>query len=290
MKPAPFIHLAPTSLKDALALLNEHAPDARVLAGGQSLVPLMNFRLSRPSHLIDLNRIPDLSYIRQNGDHLSIGAMTRERTIENSELVRTHVPLLHEATSYIGHLPIRSRGTIGGSIVNADPAAEYPAALLALDGEMVLHSTRGKRHVPAASFFEGVLSTVLEPDELLAELIVPKTVPGTGSAFLEISRRHGDFALVGIAAQVTLSGETITNVQLAACGVGPGPVRLSNAEHKVLEAGLTELSVKLAARTAADEVNPLSDIHASADYRRRLTAVLTQRSLMKAHERSQGNP
>ena len=289
MKPAPFIHLAPTSIKDALALLNEHAPDARVLAGGQSLVPLMNFRLSRPSHLIDLNRIPDLSYIRQNSDHLSIGAMTRERTIENSELVRTHVPLLHEATSYIGHLPIRSRGTIGGSIVNADPAAEYPAALLALDGEMVLHSTRGKRHVPAASFFEGVLSTVLEPDELLAELIVPKTVPGTGSAFLEISRRHGDFALVGIAAQVTMSGETITKVQLAACGVGDGPVRLSNAEHIVLEAGLTELSVKLAARTAADEVNPVNDLHASADYRRRLTAVLTQRALMKAHGRLQSN-
>lgn len=289
MKPARFVHLTPTSVADAVKLLNEYAPDARVLAGGQSLVPLMNFRLSRPSHLIDLNCIPDLAYVRENSNHLTIGAMTRERTIETSKLVRYSVPLLHEATSYIGHLPIRSRGTIGGSIANADPAAEYPAVMLALDGEMVLHSVRGKRRVPATKFFNGVLSTVLEQDELLAEIVVPKTLPGIGSAFVEIARRHGDFALVGIAAQVTLSGEKITNVQLSACGVGPVPIRLSTAEHEILECGLDETSIKSAAKIAADEVEPENDLHATADYRRRLTAVLTRQALLKAQERSLGN-
>ena len=163
-------------------MLGEHAPEARVLAGGQSLVPMMNFRLARPTVLVDLNRVADLAYIRDDGDHLAIGAMTRERTIENSDLVRQACPLLHDATLNIAHLPIRTRGTIGGSIANADPAAEYPATVLALDATLVAHSVRGERRIAAADFFDGVLSTTLEPDEILTEIVVPKPPAGSGAA------------------------------------------------------------------------------------------------------------
>ena len=289
MKPAPFNYIVPTSIDEALALLEEHAPDARLLAGGQSLVPMMNFRLSQPSHLIDLNCIPDLAFIHDNKDHISIGAMTRERTIEESSLVRSSIPLLYEATRHIAHLPIRSRGTIGGSISNADPAAEYPAALLTLDGEMVVRSKQGKRRIKASDFFKGIMDTAIEPNELLVEIIVPKVPPGTGFAFVEISRRHGDYALAGIAAQMTLSGKTVKNLRLAACGVGPCPIRLNDAEKQIIDDGLTEKSIQSAAKAAALEVDPETDLHATADYRRRLTAVLTRQALLKVKERAQEN-
>ena len=289
MKPAPFNYIVPTSIDEALALLEEHAPDARLLAGGQSLVPMMNFRLSRPSHLIDLNCIPDLAFIHDNKDHISIGAMTRERTIEESSLVQSSIPLLYEATQHIAHLPIRSRGTIGGSISNADPAAEYPAALLTLDGEMLVRSKQEKRRIKASDFFKGIMDTAIEPNELLVEIIVPKVPPGTGFAFVEISRRHGDYALAGIAAQMTLSGKTVKNLRLAACGVGPCPIRLNDAEKQIFDDGLTEESIQSAARAAALEVDPETDLHATADYRRRLTAVLTQQALLKVKERAQEN-
>jgi aerobic carbon-monoxide dehydrogenase medium subunit len=284
MKPAPFVHVAPGSLTEVVALLAEHAPDARVLAGGQSLVPMMNFRLSRPSVLIDLNTVPGLAYIRDDGDHLNIGAMTRQRTIENSDLVRTAAPLLHAATLNIGHLPIRSRGTIGGSISNADPAAEYPATALALDCVMVLQGAAGERRVAAADFFEGVLATATAPDELLTAIIVPKAPQNSGSAFVEIARRHGDFALAGVAAQIAMGGGDPDRVQLAACGVGPGPVRLSAAEAVIMNDGVSDTAIKSAARAAAKEVAPETDLHATADYRRRLTAVMTQRAIVKALE------
>lgn len=268
-------------------MLAEHAPDARVLAGGQSLVPMMNFRLARPAVLVDVNRIAELAYIRDQGDHLAIGAMTRERAIENSDLVRSATPLVHEATTNIAHLPIRSRGTIGGSISNADPAAEYPATMLALDATLVAHSVRGERRIDAADFFDGVLSTALEPDELLTAILVPKAPPSSGAAFVEISRRHGDFALAGVAAQVTLDGNRITEVRLAACGVGPGPVRLAGAENAVRGQPLSTDVLSAAARAAAAEVDPDSDTHATAAYRRRLAGVMTQRALSKATERVQ---
>ena len=289
MKPAPFNYVVPTSIDETLALLEEHAPDARLLAGGQSLVPMMNFRLSRPSHLIDLNGVPELAFIHDNQDHLSIGAMTRERTIEESSLIRRYIPLLHEATQHIAHLPIRSRGTIGGSVSNADPAAEYPAALLTLDGEMVVRSKQSTRQIKASDFFQGIMETALEPNELLVEIILPKMQPSTGSAFIEIARRHGDYALAGIAAQMTLSGKTVTNLRLTACGVGPCPIRLNDAEKQIFDDGLTEDSIQSAARAAALEVDPETDLHATADYRRRLTAVLTQKALLKAKERAREN-
>ena len=288
MKPARFDHLLPTSLEDALAMLAEHAPDGRVLAGGQSLVPMMNFRLARPTVLVDLNKIPDLAYIRDAGDHLAIGAMTRERAIENSDLVRAASPLLHDATLHIGHLPIRSRGTIGGSISNADPAAEYPATVLALDATLVARSVRGERPIAAADFFDGVMTTTLEVDEILTEIRVPKAPPGSGAALVEIARRHGDFALAGVAAQITLEDDRVTDIRLAACGVGPGPIRLTGAENILRDGGLTDRALAAAGRAAADAADPDGDVHATASYRRKMAGVMTRRAVEKAARRAGG--
>jgi len=289
MKPARFEHLLPTSLDEALAMLAEHAPDARPLAGGQSLVPMMNFRLARPTVLVDLNKIPELAYIRDAGDHLAIGAMTRERAIENSDLVRAASPLLHDATLNIAHLPIRSRGTIGGSISNADPAAEYPATVLALDATLVARSVRGAREIPASAFFDGVMTTTLEPDEILAEIRVPKAPPGSGGAFVEIARRHGDFALAGVAAQIKLDGEAVTDIRLAACGVGPGPIRLTAAEDILRAGSLTDATLAEAGRAAAEAADPDGDVHATAAYRRKLAGVMTRRAVEKAAGRAREN-
>ena len=288
MKPARFDHLLPTSLEDALAMLAEHAPDGRVLAGGQSLVPMMNFRLARPTVLVDLNKIPDLAYIRDAGDHLAIGAMTRERAIENSDLVRAASPLLHDATLHIGHLPIRSRGTIGGSISNADPAAEYPATVLALDATLVARSVRGERPIAASDFFDGVMTTTLEVDEILTEIRVPKAPPGSGAALVEIARRHGDFALAGVAAQITLEDDRVTDIRLAACGVGPGPIRLTGAENILRDGGLTDTALAAAGRAAADAADPDGDVHATASYRRKMAGVMTRRAVEKAARRAGG--
>ncbi|MBT6286065.1 MAG: xanthine dehydrogenase family protein subunit M [Rhodospirillaceae bacterium] len=288
MKPARFDHLLPTSLEDALAMLAEHAPDGRVLAGGQSLVPMMNFRLARPTVLVDLNKIPDLAYIRDAGDHLAIGAMTRERAIENSDLVRAASPLLHDATLHIGHLPIRSRGTIGGSISNADPAAEYPATVLALDATLVARSVRGERPIVAADFFDGVMTTTLVVDEILTEIRVPKAPPGSGAALVEIARRHGDFALAGVAAQITLEDDRITDIRLAACGVGPGPIRLTGAENILRDGGLTDTALAAAGRAAADAADPDGDVHATASYLRKMAGVMTRRAVEKAARRAGG--
>ena len=288
MKPARFDHLLPTSLEDALAMLAEHAPDGRVLAGGQSLVPMMNFRLARPTVLVDLNKIPDLANIRDAGDHLAIGAMTRERAIENSDLVRAASPLLHDATLHIGHLPIRSRGTIGGSISNADPAAEYPATALALDATLVAQSVRGERPIAASDFFDGVMTTTLEVDEILTEIRVPKAPPGSGAALVEIARRHGDFALAGVAAQITLEDDRVTDIRLATCGVGPGPIRLTGAENILRDGGLTDTALAAAGRAAADAADPDGDVHATASYRRKMAGVMTRRAVEKAARRAGG--
>jgi CO/xanthine dehydrogenase FAD-binding subunit len=286
VKPPPLDIVTPSSLAEALSLLSAHGDEARPLAGGQSLVPLLNFRLSRPSLLVDLNRIADLAYIKDGGDHLAIGGMTRERAIEDSDLVRKEVPLLQEATTQIAHLPIRSRGTIGGSLANADPAAEYPAVVLALECELVAQSVRGERQIKAADFFEDVLTTALAPDELLTEVIVPKAPSGSGSAFVEIARRHGDFALAGVAAQITFSTGTPTDVRLAVCGAGTTATRLTVAEEIILQDGVGAEVIKAASDAAAQAVDPMSDLHASAEYRRRLVGVMTGKAIEKAARRA----
>ena len=282
MKPAKFDYHAPTSLDEAVALLQRYGGDAKILAGGQSLMPLLNFRLSRPAALVDLNRIASLAYIREENGQVRLGAMTRQRTIEFSPVVARRLPLLSEATKWVGHLPIRTRGTIGGSIAHADPSAEYPAVLTALEGEVVASGPKGERVVKAKDLFLTYLTTSLESDEVLSEIRLPVMPVGAGFALEEFSRRHGDFAIVAIAAMVVRDATRCKQARLATAGAGPVPVRLRAAEEILERDGVTDAAIDAAARRAAELVSPDSDIHASADYRRHLTMVLTRRALKRA--------
>jgi len=289
VKPPRFDYHAPASVDEALALLERYGGEAKVLAGGQSLMPLLNFRLSRPAALVDLNRIAALAYIREANGHLAFGAMTRQRTIEFSPVVKARLPLLTEATHWVGHLPIRSRGTIGGSIAHADPSAEYPAVLTALDGRVVVKSPRGERTLAPAELFQTYLTTSLAPDEILTEVRLPAMPAGAGYAFEEFARRHGDFAIVGIAALIALEGPRVRDVRLATAGAGPVPVRLRGAEEILVKDGVGDAALDAASARAADLVTPDSDLHATAAYRKNLTRVLTRRALVRAVGRARGD-
>ena len=282
MKPASFKYFYPKDLPEVFSLLEKYGSRARLLAGGQSLVPLMNFRLSRPDFLVDLNGISELSFIRNKSSNIEIGAMTRARTIEGDHLIGLHVPMLRIATTQIAHLPIRSRGTIGGSLANADPAAEYPAVALALNMDLVVESVGGERRIAAKDFFLDSLTTALAPNELLTKIIVPKIPKGSGFAFIEIARRRGDFAIAGVATQLTLSGENVKTVSLALFGVGPVPTRLVAAERVILRDGINDKAIKAAATAVEDEIDPIGDLHATAEYRRRLAGVICKRALKQA--------
>ncbi len=284
MKPARFAYHAPATVDEAVALLTRYGGEAKLLAGGQSLMPLMNFRLARPAALIDLNAIASLGYIREADGQVRFGAMTRQRAIEFSPVVRRRLPLLAEATALVGHLPIRSRGTIGGSLAHADPSAEYPAILAALDGVVVARGPRGERTLQASELFQSYLTTSLAPDEILVEVRLPAMPEGAGFAFEEFSRRHGDFAIVGIAATLVRHGERCT-ARLVTAGAGPVPRRLRQAEEILEREGLSDAVIDAAARRAATLVEPDTDIHASAAYRRNLTRVLTGRALRRAAAR-----
>lgn len=286
MKPPRFDYHAPATVDEAVSLLARYGGDAKPLAGGQSLMPLLNFRLTRPAALVDLNRIDALAYIRETDGRVALGAMTRQRTIEFSPVVGRRLPLLREATRWVGHLPIRSRGTIGGSLAHADPSAEYPAVLTALEGEVVARGPRGERVLRADALFETYLTTRLEPDELLVEVRLPAMPEGAGYAFEEFARRHGDFAIVGVAAVVVLDGQRCVRARLATAGAGAVPLRLRAAEEALERDGVGDGVIEAAARRAAESVHPDSDLHASADYRRHLTGVLTARALRRARERA----
>jgi carbon-monoxide dehydrogenase medium subunit len=285
MKPVAFDYHAPATVEDAVGLLARYRGEAKVLAGGQSLMPLLNFRLSRPAALVDLNAIPDLAYIREADGVVRLGAMTRQRSIEFSPVVRRRLPLLAEATTLLAHLPIRTRGTIGGSLAHADPSAEYPAVLTAMDGTVVVRGPRGERVLRPSELFRSYLTTSLAPDEILVEARLPAPPPGAGFAFEEFSRRHGDFAIVGIAAMLVGDGPRGVSARLAAAGTGPVPIRLRGAEEILEREGLTGAAIEAAAGRAAELVDPDSDLHASAAYRRNLTRVLTARALRRAQAR-----
>lgn len=287
MKPAAFTYFAPSSLDQAVSLLAKRTPEAKPLAGGQSLIPLMNFRLAQPRYLIDLNRIPELSYIRETDGTIAIGAMTRQFEAERSELVSRTTPLLTEALRFTGHPTIRHLGTVGGTLAHADPAAELPAVAIALGAKLVARGPAGTRTIPAGEFFLGPLSTALAPDELLVEVRIPQLPPRAGWAFLELSRRHGDFAIVGVAAVITLAPDgRVERASLALCGAGPKPVRASRAEAALAGASPSQERFREASEIAAQEIDPDSDLHASADYRRRVATVLVRRALAEAHRRA----
>jgi len=285
VKPAPFEYVAPRSIDEAVTALARGGSEAKVLAGGQSLIPLLNFRLARPTLLVDLNRIPELAHITPRNGGVGIGAMTRQVTVErNADLGRSQ-PLLKDAIGWVGHAAIRSRGTIGGSLAHADPAAELPAVAVCLDARMRAVSPRGSREIASEAFFQGYLTTVLEPDEILVETWLPALQPNTGQAWLEFARRHGDFALVGVAASITLRRELVQDARIVLTGVGGKPVRVREAET-LLVGGTVEDRVGAAADAARTAIEPEADIHASKEYRAHLAGVLTDRAVRLAYERA----
>jgi aerobic carbon-monoxide dehydrogenase medium subunit len=253
-----------------------------VLAGGQSLIPLLALRLAQPAVLIDINGVEGLSGVSRTEDWVTIGATTREYVAEESQTIADAVPLLAAALPLIGHEAIRSRGTVGGSLAHADPAAELPAVARALNAEFVVHGPAGERVVPAAEWFEGYLTTSRGPDELLTEVRFLAARPGTGTSFQEVARRHGDFAMVGLATSVTLNAGTITDARLAFAGVSDVPARATAAEE-LLEGGRPTAELfDEAARVAAADLDPPSDLHGSAEYRKKVAAALVRRGLREA--------
>jgi carbon-monoxide dehydrogenase medium subunit len=285
MKPAPFDYHAPRQLKEAAELLAS-LPNAKILAGGQSLVPMMNFRYVIADHLVDLGAVDDLRGIAVADGRLRIGAMMRQRDLEVAPEIARHCPLLAEALGHVGHRQTRNRGTIGGSLAHADPAAELPAVCAAHDATVHLASVRGIRAVPFADFSAGYMATVLQPDEMIAAIELPTWRPGHGHGFHEFARRHGDFALVGAAALLDVGADSVVRrAALALFGVAPSPLRLDAAEAALTGKPLDSISINAAA-AAAWLIEPISDIHASADYRRHLAQVLSARALADAARRA----
>jgi CO/xanthine dehydrogenase FAD-binding subunit len=290
MKPAPFEYHAPRTLDEALSLLAEHG-DAKPLAGGQSLIPAMNFRLATPAVLVDLNAIADLSFIEQTDGRVRLGAMTRQQAVERNAVVRREAPLLHEAMPCIAHAAIRSRGTIGGSLAHADPAAELPAVMVALEAQIGLRGRSRRRQIAASEFFTGLFSTALEPGELVTTIEIPAASSRDarrGWAFEEFSRRHGDFALAGVAAAVALDDRgRCTDARVVLLGVGDRPLLAAHAAKALAGEVPTADSIRAAAEAAAGpDIDPTSDIHASSKYRRQLARVLTRRVLERAFARA----
>jgi aerobic carbon-monoxide dehydrogenase medium subunit len=283
LKPPPFTYVAPSSLEEALTSLAEAGEDAKILAGGQSLMPLLSLRLARPSVLVDLGRVDGLDEVSDQNGTVTIGTMVRERAIERSPVVAEKIPLLAAALPLIGHPAIRNRGTVGGSIAHADPSAEIPAVAVALEAEMVMRSAaRGERRVTAAEFFQGFFTTALEPDEALVAICFPVAPPGSGVAFVEAARRHGDFAMVGAAAAVNAENGRITDARIALIGVADTPLRRSEAEQALVGAEIGSAPFEAAAAAAGEGLTPASDLHGTSAYRTHLARVLTRRALEKA--------
>ena len=286
MKPAAFDYIAPTSLGEALDALANRGDDGRIIAGGQSLGPLLNLRLARPGVLLDINGLPELDNLEVSAaGGLSVGALTRHRSVETSKLVAAGWPLLAEAASEIGHRAIRNRGTVGGSVSHADPAAELPAAFVALDATFQVSSAAGERDVPASEFFTGPFSTVLGADEMLTRVTVPPTGDTTAQTWIEFSRRHGDFGVVGVAAVLGVEENVVTAVRLVYSGADWAPWRPGAAADALVGAAPSEDVIGDVAEAVAAESSPPSDIHASAAHRRRLIATLTSRALKRCAAR-----
>ena len=282
MKPAKFEYHAPASVDEALAILGRYDGEARVLAGGQSLVPMMNFRLARPTAIVDLNRIDGLAYVEEEGVIVRIGSMTRQRQLEFDPLVAAKLPLLREALRWVGHLPTRSRGTIGGSLAHADPSAEIPMVLQTLEGEVVARGPQGERRIAAQDLFHAALTTSLDPLEIITEVRFPAMPAQAACAVEEFARRKGDFAVAAVAVMLVRDGERCAKARLATAGVGPASIRLRDAETVLEQKGLGEAAIAEAADKAKAAVDPVSDLNGSAEYRRHLTGVLMSRAVLKA--------
>jgi len=288
MKPAPFEYRAPNSLEQALDLMSQYADEGKILAGGQSLVPAMNFRVVQPSVLIDLNRIKEMSYIHEDGNVIRVGAMSRERHLEVDPSIAKHTPLLAEAAPFIAHPQIRNRGTIGGSLVNADPAAELPVLMLALNARLKARNKSRERWVDAQEFFVGMFTTALEPDEILVEIELPFMPPRTGWSFMEVAPRTGDYALMGVAALVTLDeGGKCKQAKLVYLNAGDGPVDAKEAANSLEGEELNDALLEAAAVFASEkEITPFGNVHTSPEFQQHLAKVLTRRALKQAIQRA----
>jgi CO/xanthine dehydrogenase FAD-binding subunit len=286
MKPPAFDYVSARTVNEAIEHLTKHAGAAKILAGGQSLTPMMNFRLVHPEVLVDINRIPGLDHITPEGEGFRIGALTRHRTIEASEAVKKKLPMLAAAAAEVGHLAIRNRGTFGGSLAHADPAAEFPIAVLALDGEIKTMNTKGGRTIKVKDFLVSYLQSAVQDDEVVTEVVLPGLAANTGWAFEELCRRPGDFAITAVCALVTLDGGKVAQARISMGGVGPTALRAPAAEALLKGQTLNEETLKNAGEAAAAASDPSNDVHASADFRRHLVAVLTRRALQAAAKRA----
>jgi len=284
VKPAPFHYIAARTIQEAVDALASCDGDAKPLAGGQSLVPLMNLRLARPSMLVDLNEIDGLGYIRLDGDALAVGALTRHHDLATSDLARRHRPMLGCAAALIGYPAIRFRGTAGGSLAHADPVSELPCVAVALEAELVARGSRGQRVIPAGDFFTGYLGTVLEPDEILIEIRFPLRPAVTGGAFREFARKRGDFAVTAVAVEAELAGDEIGGLRVGIAGAGDRPIRMKQLEAALAEARPDPDAIDSAIAEAVAALRPPSDVHGSAEYRRHCIATLIRRALGHALE------
>ena len=288
MKPAPFEYLSPNSLEEALDIKAKHGDSAKPLAGGQSLIPAMNFRVAQPEILIDLNKLGDLDYIREDNGEVFIGAMARQSTVEKSSLVKDSAPLIHETMPNIAHPQIRNRGTFGGSLAHADPASELPVIALALDARFKTKSAKGKRWIMAKDFFLGYFEIALQPDELLVEIAFPNFSKNTGWSFMEIARRKGDYTMAGVAALIALAKDGVCkDARLVYLNVGDGPVEAIEAVEILKGNKISTRTIESAASYASEsEMEPIGNMHATPEYQRHLSPILTIRAVEQAHSRA----
>jgi carbon-monoxide dehydrogenase medium subunit len=288
MKPAPFKYIAALSLDHALALKAEYSDEARFLAGGQSLIPAMNFRLARPSVLIDINGLAQLARAeRSEGGDIQVGALTRYHSLERDSKFLADCPLFADALPHIAHPQIRNRGTIGGSLSHADPASELPAIAVAMQARMRIKSAKGEREVAASEFFQGLLTTDIQVDEMLVEIAFPMQLPRSGTCFLEVARRRGDFALAGVAAVVTTDARRrCSSVRIALCGVGETPVDASAAGASLIGQDCTGEAIQAVGAEVQAMISPSGNVHATPDYQRHIAGVLTQRAISAAYSRA----
>lgn len=289
MIPASFDYFSPKTLQEAVALLQKHGADAKILAGGQSLIPLMKLRLASPKRLIDLNRISGLSYVRESDGVLAIGALTRESELEASELVRSKYPILADTAAVIGDPLVRNMATVGGNLAHADPANDHPATMLALGAEVVAVGPKGTRKIPLTEFFTGLFTTSLNADEILTEIRIPVPPPRSGGTYLKVERKVGDFAAAAVAVQITLGdGNVCQHAGIGLTNVGQTPIKATRAEQSLLRKPLDEKAIQEAARLAAQQSEPTADLRGSVDYKRSLIRVLTARALKRAIARAKG--
>jgi carbon-monoxide dehydrogenase medium subunit len=288
MIPAAFEYSSPKSLSEAIALLVKHGADAKILAGGMSLIPLMKLRMAAPKHLIDLNGIAELSYIRESDGHLTIGALTRESDLDESALIREKYPIIADTAAVIGDPLVRNMATVGGNLAHADPANDHPATMLALSAEVVATGPKGKRTIPLSELFTGLFTTALEPDEILTEIRIPTPPARSGGAYVKVERKVGDFATAAVAAQVTLDGNNCKRVGIGLTNVGSTPIHATRAEKALQGKPADAANIDAAARIAAEEAEPSDDLRGSVDYKRSLIRVLTGRALRLAIARAKG--